>query len=124
MIVTSRSPAADLIHGLDRVEYQVDDDLLDLHAVHQHHDRVGVQGELNLRIVPAGVELQQPHDVAQQIVQIDRRPAGPLLADELAHLADDFAGPVRLIGDLLHPVRRFRRHRAGAVASTSRQAAA
>src|SRR5262249_62071314 len=87
-------------HRLAGVDYEIDQDLLDLPGDHRDY-RPGMVAPVHLHAVFAQVLLGQEQDLLDQAYEVDVLAAVGLVAGEPEHAADDRRRPLSALQDLL-----------------------
>ena len=99
------------LHGFDGVADQIEENLLNLHLLHQHRARARIEAEDRFNTLLLGADKGQGARLLDQLVDV----LGPLLGlaarHELAQAADDLAGAQRLLRGLGQSVADLRRVR-------------
>ena len=89
-------------HRVEPVEYQIQEDLLQMHAIAGDDRRAGLQ----VGFQPHALDHRGRHDevdgFTNDIVQVDRLVGGFALAEERPHPADDLGGALVVLADVLH----------------------
>src|SRR5690606_4716492 len=84
------------IERVERVAEQIDDYLLDLHAIANHSRQELVQVELDANATAAGFETDHLSRFAEQTIQIELRHAHGLWPRELTQAANDVGSTIDL----------------------------
>ena len=113
------SRARRVLHGLDRVAHQVEQDLLDLHLVDQHQVDLRVEVEADAHAMLLGADQGQRAGLLDQLRQALDPPLGLAAGDELAQPADDLRRPA---APARRPCRARRRTFSSVAASRGRAA--
>src|SRR6476659_9897482 len=89
-------------HGFDAVQDEVDDDLLQLHAVTEDRVKARIKVEPQLHPIIKHLALHQADDVMDQIVDIERSILRVGLFGQSTQALDHLAGAVAVADQALH----------------------
>src|SRR5204863_2254807 len=89
-----------LVHRVERVQHEIQHDLLQLDSVAPHGTETRIQIERDANLSDHGVAMQQANHILNQPVQIECFELRFVLLNERAHLANDLARTFGVLGNI------------------------
>jgi hypothetical protein len=92
--------------AVERVEHQIQHELLQLHAIAEDGGHVGFQGDGDGNAPPGGIGLEQTEHVVDDVADIERESRGGSPLEQRSNAPHDLAGVLAILDD---PVCGFER---------------
>ncbi len=119
---SDREHAAGVAHGLDAIQHQVHEHLLDLHAVSNDDGEAVSEIRTDRNRVPGSLRAQQPDHLGDHVVYRQRLAFGRLFLIERALAVDDLRRQLAHFDDCRRPLTSLRQVRRIALKPLQRQA--
>ena len=87
-------------HRLDRIEQEIEDDLLELHAIGADDDRLVVEVDRDADVADDRIAGEHLDDLLHHDVQVERCALGLALAQKVAHALDHLARALAVVHDV------------------------
>ena len=105
---TSRLLVGQSRHGLERVQEEIERDLLELDPVAPYRPEAGSDVERHPAVAQDRVAVDEPHDIAKEIADVERPEGGGLFANERAQPLDHLTRPVVVLDDVFQDLAHLR----------------
>src|SRR6185295_11342490 len=88
------------VHGVERIEQEIEHDLLQLDPVPAHRVDIALEVEHDLNSSDHRIAMEKPDHILNQAVEIKLLESQALLLDQGSQLANDFAGAFGVLGNI------------------------